>query len=384
MKILFDKNVMMNAIAPCIGFVSSKNTLQTLEGLHFITEGDNSLQLCAYDLEKGIRLYLPVTVVEKGDTVLNAAKFNQILRLMPQGELCLEVNENNVAKISGGKSEFEIHAHSGKDYPALPELSGTTGFAIPKNILKRLYNQTFYAVAQNDTRNALNSAYFEIKGQHIKVVACDGNRLAIKEATCDIQNRNEGGEEVDFSFMVYGRALAELMRLIEDKDELLEIVFGRKHIIFCMEDKKIFARTTEGEYIDYNRFIPKNHPIHATVDCDALLEALERSFFITEERAMGQIRSVVKLRLEDQILNVGAQSVAGRVHDRIAVMHEGDDIEIGFNCRLLLDSVRACGVSTIDISLASSHASMVMTPHEKNENENFLFLVLPVKMKQGQ
>ncbi len=383
MKIRFDKTVMMNAISPCLGFVSSKNTITTLEGLHFITEGDDSLQLCAYDLEKGIRLYLPVIVEEAGDIVLSAAKFNQILRLMPNGELTMEVNEQNIAKIYGGKSEFEIHVHGGKDYPALPELSGTTGFAIPKNVLKKMVNQTFFAIAQNDVRNALNSAYFEIKGTHIKVVACDGNRLAIKEAECDIQNRNEGGEAVDFSFMVYGKSLAELMRLVEDKEELLEIVFGRKHIIFCMEDKKIFARTTEGEYIDYHRFIPKNHPIHATVDCDALLEALERSSFITEERAMGQVRSVVKLRLEDQLLHVFSQSVAGRVHDEINVVAEGGDIEIGFNCRLLLESVRCCGVPMLDVQLASSHASMVMTPHGGDGKEDFLFLVLPVRMKEA-
>ncbi len=382
MLILFDRNEMLNAIAPAMGFVSSKNTISAIEGIHIVAnEGEEKITLCAYDLEKGIKLEVNATVQESGDHIISATKFQQILKLMPQGEISLKISQQNVATISGGKSEFEIHTQDGKDFPALPELSGERGFSILQKVLKKLVNQVSFAIAQNDARNALNSAFFTIHGDHIKVVSCDGNRLAIKEARSELQNNNANGDEIFFEFMIPGKSLSEIMRLIEDKEEMIKIVFGRKHIIFHGENVKFFARLTDGEYIDYNRFLPKEQPIHATVDCDALIGALERASFITEEKIMNQTRSVVKLYFDGKLLQVKSQSVAGRMYDEIPIDMEGDEIEIGFNCRLLLESIRCCDVGMVEIGLTSSHMGILVTPHEKSEEEDFTFLILPVKVR---
>ncbi len=382
MKIKFDRNEMLNTIAPAMGFVSSKNTIAAIEGIYLNANKDTQhLTVCGYDLEKGIRLIVDCNVEEDGHTIVGAGKFNQILRLMPAGEITLEVNDKNSAKIYAGKSEFEISTLPGKDYPALPELSGEKGFGISQKILKKMVNQTSFAVAVNDTRNALNSAYFEIKGNHIKVVGCDGFRLAIRENDTDMENHNLNEEELDFSFMIPGKSLMEMMKLIEDKEETVKIVFGRKHIIFCMDDRKFFARMTDGEYVNYQRLLQVNHPTHAVLDCDALIDALERAALITDERGMGQVRSVVKLRFEDELLKVSSSSVAGRVYDEIAAEKTGNDVEIGFNCRPLLDTIRACGVAKIHISVQNATSSMVIQPAEDEENEDFFSLILPVHQK---
>ncbi len=383
MIIRFEKNEILNAIAPAMGFVSAKNTITAIEGIHIVArEGDDFVTLCAYDLEKGIKLEVPSIIEEGGDNIIAANKFQQILKLMPQGEITLKITPQNLAVISGGKSEFEIHTQDGKDFPALPELSGERGFEMQQKVLKKLVNQVSFAIAQNDTRNALNSAFFSIRGNEIRVVSCDGNRLAIKEAKSELVNRNANGDDIFFEFMVPGKSLAEIMRLIEDKEDLIKIVFGRKHIIFHGENVKFFARLTDGDYIDYNRFLPQSQPIHATVDCDALIDALERASFITEEKIMNQTRSVVKLYFDGELLKVKSQSVAGRMYDEIPIDMEGEEIEIGFNCRLLLESMRCCDVGMVDIGLTSSHMGILVTPHEKSENEDFTFLILPVKVRE--
>ncbi len=382
MKIKFDRNEMLSTISPAMGFVSTKNTIASIEGLYFNADQDNQkLTVCGYDLEKGIRLIVDCKVEIGGDTIVGAGKLNQILRLMPAGEITLEVTDQNSAKIYSGKSEFEIHTLPGKDYPALPELSGETGFGISQKVLKKLVNQTAFAVAVNDTRNALNSAFFQIQGNHIKVVGCDGFRLAIREADTDMENHNLREEALDFSFMIPGKSLAEMMKLIEDKEEPIKIVFGRKHIIFCMEDRKFFARMTDGEYVNYQRLLQVNHPTHVTLDCDALINALERAALITDERGMGQIRSVVKLRFEDELLKISSSSVAGRVYDEILCEKTGGDVEIGFNCRPLLDTIRACGVEKIHVSVMNATSSMVIQPAENEEKEDFFSLILPVHQK---
>ncbi len=382
MIIRFDRNEMLNSIAPCMGFVSSKNTISAIEGLHLVADSARGLvTLCAYDLEKGIRLEVDATIIEDGDHIISATKFQNILKLMPAGEIELRISAQNIATIAGGKSEFEIHTQDGKDFPALPELSGEKGFAVVQKVLKKLVNQVSFGIAVNDARPALNSAYFMLHGNHIRVVACDGNRLAIKEADSLIENHNQNGDDINFEFMIPGKSLAEIMRLIEDKEEMIKIVFGRKHIIFHNGKTKFFARMTDGEYIDYNRFIPSSQPIKATVDCDAFIGALERASLITEEKIMNQTRSVVKLYFDGELLKVNSHSVAGRMYDEIPIAQEGDEIELGFNCRLLLESMRCCDVGMVDIGLTSPQMGIVVTPHEKEDGENFLFLILPVKVR---
>ena len=157
----------------------------------------------------------------------------------------------------------------------------------------------------------------------------------------------------------------------------------RRHIIFHIDNVIFFSRLVDGEYIDYDRIIIRQHKIYATVNRDVLLAALDRAALITEERVAGNVRSHVKLQFEGGILKVMASSAAGSTYDEIEIEHEGADILIAFNNRYLIDSIRACETENIRIALSSPLTSVNIEPAEEEADMNEdLFMLLPVRMKE--
>ncbi|MFA6947560.1 MAG: DNA polymerase III subunit beta [Eubacteriales bacterium] len=377
MQIFFDKNVLLDAIAPAMGCVSNKNTLSAIEGIMITTDSDSSCTLTAYDLEKGYRTAVPARVRDNGQYIINAVKLNQIVRVMPDGEISIEVDDKCLCTVSGGNSRFELHCLPGTEFPALPDLSGEAGFEISEGALRKMITQTSFAVAVNDTRAALNGLYFEIKGFDMTSVGCDGNRMAKRSCKNAVKNP----EKDAFSFIIPSKPTAELVKLLSDDDEkTVKVNPSRKHVLFTIGDFSFFSRLIDSEYLEYGRFIPQNSKTFVTVGVAPLIQSLERAALVTEERTMGQTKSPVKCLFSGGILKVSSTSVTSSVSDELPVKMEGDDIDIGFNCRFLLDAVRCADTESIKLSLTSPLMSMVVEPEDCSGDVSFLFLVLPVRI----
>lgn len=383
MRLTCERADLLSAVTPAT-YVATKST-QTAAGaggIHFKAEGD-TLTLSAYDMEKGIRAILPATVQEAGCYIIDAPqKLAQILRLIPDGVITLEVERGSVLRLSSGKSTFELCVKDGKQFSILPELSGERGFTVPQKVLRRMIAQVNFAVAQNDHRVVLLGTHFEIRNESMRLVACDGHRLAIRDYFADIENRSMDGTPLSLNFTVPGKALVELSKMLGDTDEGVTIILGRKHVIFSIGNVKFFTRLIDGEYIDYHRFVPAEFRIHAELNTDELLGALERASLITEDRAAGQVRSIVCLQFAGETLAVSSTSISGKAYDEILVDKNGnEELLIGFNCRMLLDVVRACNAERVVLDLNTALTSMVIRPAIKDEKEDFLFLCLPVQMR---
>jgi DNA polymerase-3 subunit beta len=175
----------------------------------------------------------------------------------------------------------------------------------------------------------------------------------------------------------------ELSKLLDDKDEeaIVTVYVGRKNIVFVMGDITFFSKLIEGEYIDYNRIILRNHRIFAYVDRESLISALEHAALITEEKVAGSVRSHVRLELEGNLLKISATSGTGSAYDEVAIGHEGDDLIIAFNNRYLIDSLRACSADRIKVSMSSPLSSINIEPSDEDTTDEDLFMLLPVRMK---
>ncbi len=381
MKVIFEKQILLDAILPALGSVSAKNTIPSIEGINLNCSETGSCVVTAYDLEKGYRTEIACEVVKEGNYIINAQKLCQIIRAMPAGFITIEVDANNIAKITSGKSEFEIYAMNGADFPSLPVLRGDWGFVIGRGVLKNMIVKTQFAVAQNDMRPELNGAFFKIEGNKITVVTCDASKMAIKEQITDIENKNDDQSELDMQFIIPGKTLTELMKLLSDSEETVSIRLTRKYVIFMIDKVIFFSRLIENEYIDYNRFIPKNSKTFVNIDCESFLAALERASLVTEDKTMGQSKSVLRCSFEGNMLKISSVSVSGKVYDEIFTEKTGDDIMLGFNCRYLLDALRSADSEKLKLSLTSPLMGMTIEPKDKPEDGNFIFLVLPVKIK---
>lgn len=382
MKAIFEKSVLLDAILPALGSVSGKNTIPAIEGINLNCSEDGICIITAYDLEKGYRTEINCEVARPGNYIINAHKLCQIVRAMPQGFITLEIDQNNIARIINGKSEFEIYAMNGADFPSLPVLRSEHGFVISRGILKNMITKTQFAVAQNDMRPELNGAFFRIDGNKLTVVSCDGSKMAIKEQITDIENKNDDQSELDMKFIIPAKTLIELMKLLSDNDETVSIRLTRKYVIFMIDKVIFFSRLIENEYIDYNRFLPKTPKTYVKIDCEAFLGALERASLVTEDKTMGQAKSILRCSFENNMLKISSVSVSGKVYDEIYTEKEGEDMVIGFNCRYLLDALRACDSESLRLCLTSPLMGMTIQPAEEGEEGTFTFLVLPVKIKE--
>jgi len=382
MKIIFDRQKILNDISPLMCAVSGKSTLTAVEGILIEAKKPDTVTMTTYDLEKGVRITTDAKVIEEGTYIINAQKFSQTMKVMNSEEITLTVDQKLSVCMESGKSSYKMSALEASDFPAIPKLTSPMGFTLRQSVLKEMISQTSYAMGVNDQRSILNGTYFLVKEGKLMMVTCDSFKLAKCTRVTEIGNGNDDGEEVRYAFIVPIKTINELWKLLSDDEEAItRIHFQRKYMVFELNGIIFFTRLIEGEYIDYNRIIVKDHRIKIKMDREELISALERAALVTEERIAGNTRSHVRLDINGHLMAISANSAIGSTYDEVEIDHEGEDMFIAFNNRYLIDSVRACRSERIVISLSSALTSINIEPEENTEDSEEIFMLLPVRMK---
>ncbi len=381
MKITIAKNEFLKAFLPTLGTVSNKNTISSIEGVLIETMDDNSVRLSTYDMNKGVRATLRDVQIERpGAYIINAQRLSQRVRVLPDDDMTIDVDERTcTCTVSSGKASFSMSCLHGEEFPSLPELVTNRGFSLSSGILKTMIGKVSHSIADQDSRPMLCGAYFHIEPGTLELVSCDSYTLSMCRRACEVNYI--GSEEQTYGFIIPGHAIPELTKIMSDKeDDTVTVMMTRKHAIFHCDDITFFTRTIDSEYIDYHRLIPKDNDITVTIDKDMLLSGLERANIIAEEKVQGSGKSYVKINLCDQKMCLSSSSVNGRVDDEIDCVHEGEDLEIGFNCRYLINSVKACDVETLLVKCKGPTQAITIEAVEKQEDSSFFYMILPVRM----
>ena len=385
MKFTVHKSVFLNKLTPAMGTVSNKNTITSIEGVLLETMPGGRVRLSTYDMNKGNRIIFDATSVEReGKFIINAQRLFQTVKVLPDDEITIDINDKLKCTIYSGKASFSMFAMRGEDFPNLPELSAERGFDISSDKIKMMIGKVSHSIAEQDTRPMLCGAFFKISNDKLEVISCDSYTLSKCSVNCDIKSINEN-ERINYSFIIPGHALSELSKnLSEGEDEVVRFYISRKHAIMKKGDSIFFTRTIDSEYIDYERIIPKENDIKVIVDKDRILDGLERANIIAEEKIKGSGKSYVKLSVEGQNLLITSSSVNGNVFDEMDCVHEGGDIEIGFNCRYLINSIRVSEGENIKITLKSSNQAITIEPNEEITDFDFFYMILPVRMNDAR
>lgn len=385
MKIVFNRQEIINCVTPLMCAASgSRSSIAAVEGILFEAEAPSTVTMTTYDLEKGVRTTVEANVLEGGSCVINAQKFLQSVKVMSGDEITLSVNDRLAVSIMSGKSNYRMSALPAADFPALPALRTELGFTLPSGVLRKMINKVSYAMGVNDQRIILNGTYFKVNDGDLLCVACDSFRLAKSEKKLEFGRINDDRDALHFAYVVPAKTINELCRMLPDDDELTVAVYmGRKHMVYVIEGLTFFTRLIEGEYIDYDRIIIKNHRIIVECQRAALLMALEKAAIVTEEKIVGAGRAYVKLSLEGGLLKVTAESALGSSYDEIPVEHEGEDIVIAFNNRYLIDSVRSCTGDTVELQMSTPLTSVNIIPVHPDDGDDTedVFFLLPVRMQ---
>lgn len=384
MKFTVEKSTLLNTLTPAMGTVSNKGTITAIEGVLIETIEDGKVRLSTYDMTKGVRaVFTPISVERDGRYIINAQRLYQTIRVLPDGEITVDINDKLNCTISCDKASFSMFAMKGEDFPNLPDLSSEKGFIISAEILRKMISKVSHSISDQDNRPMLCGGFFKINKGGIEVVSSDSFTLSLCNYKEDIEYTGEDNEEI--SFIIPGHALSELSKiLLEGEEETVRFFVARRHAIVNKDDIVFFTRTIDSDYIDYRRVIPKDNDIKVIIDRERLLEGLERVNIIAEEKIQGRGRSYVKLSVDGHYLELNSSSVNGRVNDEIDCIHEGDSINIGFNCRFLINSVRVAEGDNIKITMKTPTQAITVEKAEVDEDDKFsyLYMILPVRMNE--
>ena len=370
MKFSCVKALLQAAISTTSRAVSPKSSIPALEGI--LLEADEELRLTGYNLETGIRTTVPAEIRTKGTLVLGARLFGEIIRKLPD-DIVEFTAEHYMVNIKCGMSEFNILGTDPEEFPELPTVEYQNSLEIGQNKLKSMISQTLFAVSDNESRPIHTGSLFEVDQKGLTIVSVDGYRLALRHETIE---RKEGAEE--FSFVVPGAALSEVEKICSDVEETASITQGARHIMFKVGETMLVSRRLEGEFLAYRQAIPRNNSIRIEGETRALLSSIDRVSLIISDK----LKSPLKCIFEQNVLKISTKTAIGDAADQCPTDGDGGGLEIGFNNRYLMDALKAAPADRVRLELTTSVSPCVILPAEGEEN--FLYMVLPVRLKAGE
>lgn len=365
MKLVCDTQKLSEICSNVQRAVSSKSSIPAIEGILLQAE-ESSLTLTGYDLEVGIITTMEARVEERGSVILNAKILCDILRSLPFETVRIEVDERLTCRIKSGDAEFSLIGISAAEYPELPSVESGFPIVIDGELLKDMIRKTIFATAENDVKVVHTGVRFEIHDKKIRLIAVDGFRLAIRNEELDY----EGEEKI---FVAPKKTLNEVVKLTNG-DESVSMNVGKRFIVFEIGDYRIVSRLLEGEFLNYQAAISGNVTAKIRVNTRMLINSIERTSLIITDRAKSPIRCI----FDNELIRISSTTALGTASDKLPCAGSGDKMEIGFNNRYLLDALRVCDADEVEVRLSSPILPILITP---TEGDNFLFLVLPVRLK---
>lgn len=369
-KFSCEKALLQNAIAVASRAVAQKSSIPALEGL--LLHADHQLTVSGYNMQTGIRTKVAANVTESGDIVLNARLFGDIIRRMPDDVVTFTADEKMMVHLSCGDADFDILGLSAADYPDLPEVEDEYSVSLQQKVLRAMIEEVAFAVSTNESRPVHTGALFEISDVGLTMVAVDGFRLAVRREPLE---KIEGGA---FSFVAPGSALNEVKGICGDVEDLAAVTLGRRHILFEVGDTELICRRLEGEFLDYKNAIPRKNPITVIAETKALIESIDRVSVVISDKLKSPVRCVFD---HDKVL-LSAKTGNGEAKDVCRLSGDGDGLEIGFNNRYLMEALRYAPADTVKIELNTGVSPAIIVPVDGEEN--FLYMVLPVRLKSAE
>lgn len=366
MKVICSKEILVDAINTVQKAVSSKTTLPILEGI--LLEAGSNFKLTATDLEIGIEYVMDADIREQGAVVLNSRIFGDIARKLPDSEILIEVGEgSSTVMIESDTSRFEINGMSPSGYPALPEVERSNVFTVQENKLKEIIRQTIFAVSMDENRPILTGSLFEVKEGWFNIVSIDGYRLAMRR-------QEAGSDNTDFNAVVPGKTLNELLKIMGDSEDGVSIYRTYNQILFEMKKCKVYSRLLEGEFLNYRNIIPGEYTLNIKVNTKQLLSGIERVSLMTREDR----KYPIKFFIQGDRLIMTTNTDIGSAKEELNVESSGNEMEIGFNPRYFIDTLKVIDEEQVMIGFISNVGPCVVRPLEA---ESFAYMILPVRLR---
>ena len=372
MKFSCDAKELASAAGAASKIVNGHTTIPILANV-LLTAGDGEIAIRATDLEVTLERVVTADVTEQGVATAPAALFAGYLSKLPAGMVEVSGTPEQVG-VKLARSNYAFHTLSPENYPPLPSQQRGMRFALDGRRLKDAVEATIFAASSEEARGAiLMGTLLELQGCLLTTVATDGYRLAKWETAL-----SEGLEEdAVVRYIVPSRALAEVARNLGGAEHIEVSVLGAvgNQLAFSGNQTTITVRLVDGEYPNYAQVIPASTDRSFVATTASLIGGLRRAELVCSDRA-----STVKMNVSNHRLVITASSDAsGNAHEELDIEQAGDDLDIAFNAKYLIEVLTHIGTPQVAMEFTSALApAVVRSVGEGTEMQRF-YVIMPTR-----
>src|SRR5579863_8937900 len=372
MEFTVSKNDLVRELGLSQGVVEKKTTIPILSNVLIEAQGDRII-LTATDLELGIRCSCPARVKKAGGGTVPAKRLLDYVRLLPDGDVQIKIQENHWASLVSGRSKTRIAGMSRERFPELPKMPALLA-EIPIGVLAGMVGKTVFAISSEESRFTLNGALLVLKKGGLVMVATDGHRLSMVESLAELP-----GITGAYRALLPRKAMVELQKMAGDAggDAIVKFSGDENHLFFELGERLLLSRKLTGNFPDYERVLPKDHPHSVALDRDELRKSIERVAQFSDERSRA-----VRMRVQEGELHIHSSlSETGESEESLPVEYDGSPVEIGFNAGYMLDFLRATTEPQVAFHFKDAHSAGELRPAgDAAANYKYRYVVMPMRI----
>ena len=367
MKFSCSQQILSKALNTVSKAVTSKTTIPVLKGILMEATKEGTLILSASDLDVSIeKTITEVSVEEAGSAVVLSKLFTDIIRKLPNEEIKIELLDQTIM-IKAPGSEFTVVGLSAEEFPNISAIKELERLNIEKELFKNLIRKSAFCASIDESKGIITGVLFELDQENIRVVALDGFRMAIITEAM----KNESSQKI----IIPAKILQEIYKIIAELEGEEDLIFilGEKKAIIEMENLKIVLRLLDGDFIKYKDIMPKESKCVVKALRKDLFESIERAALLSKEGK----NNLIKLSILEDSLTITSRSDEGTVREEARIERTGEDLEIGFNAKYLLDVLKVLEEEEVVLEMNTSVKPCLIKPVS---GEQFAYLVLPVRI----
>ncbi|WP_161888142.1 DNA polymerase III subunit beta [Pontibacter russatus] len=370
MKFIVSSSALLKQLSSINGVVTNNPVVPILE--NFLFEIKNStLTITASDLETSMITELPVEAKENGRIAAPARILLETLKNLPDQPVTFTIDEETYTiEISSSNGRYKLSGENATDFPRVPVVQGANAIEIPSNVLGRAINKTIFAVSNDELRPAMTGIFVQLRNNNVTFVATDGHRLLR-------YRRTDVGTAQEASLIIPRKAFMLLKSTLPSEATTVRMEFNQSNAFFSFDNIRMICRLIDERYPDYENVIPVQNPNKLVIDRQDLLSSVKR-IAIYSNKTTHQIR----LKLSGSELQVSAEDLdfSNEANERLTCQYEGEDMEIGFNAKFLMEMLNNIDSDEITFELSTPNRAGLLMPIDSEDSENVLMLVMPVML----
>lgn len=371
MEFTVNKSDLVRELNLSQGVVERKTTIPILSNVLVEASGDRVV-LTATDLELGIRCSCPAKVKTPGAGTIPAKRLLDFVRLLPDADITVKLGDNQWASLVCGRSKSRIAGMSRESFPELPVMPEILA-EIPVHILASMISKTIFAISAEESRFTLNGALLILRDKGLQMVATDGHRLSMIESSTEIPNITSS-----YRALLPRKAMSEILKLAGEAaaDAVLKFSGDDNHLFFQMGDRLLISRKLTGNFPDFERVLPKDHPNFVALRRDDLRSAIERVAQFSDERS----RAIRFQVIPGEVKIYSSLSETGESEESLIAEYTGDQVEIGFNAQYMLDFLKAVPEESVAFHFRDPHSAGEMRPSAAELAYNYRYVIMPMRI----